>query len=99
MGSKKIISMVQEWDGTQVLKENHRYLIENHAVIPTGIQATPGRIKEQLDMCSSYFQLLEKSVQIRGSQVQIKETHSGLKFSRINELSVSPKKGEQEDGG
>lgn len=75
------------------------YLADNHAVVPTGIQATPGRIKEQLDMCSSYFWVLEKSVQIRGSQVQIKETHSCLKFSRINDLSVGPKKDEQEDGG
>lgn len=30
--------------------------------------------------------------------MQIKETYNYLKFSRINDSSVSPKKGEQEDG-
>ena len=30
--------------------------------------------------------------------MQIKETYSCLEFSRINDSSVSPMKGEQEDG-
>lgn len=53
MGHEKILSMGREIQWATDIQQK----TIQHVADPTGIQIIPGKIKGQLDMCSSYFWL------------------------------------------